>query len=299
MKSTVLSTADVAGLLKVNESTVKRWTDKGTLRCFKTPGGHRKYHRADVAEFIGTYGFEAVLPGLEPGVPPSGIPVSTDYAILTKNNAALAVMLRDTILRGDQDDTYHFLRLLSANRYTLVELYDHIVTEALRLVGSMWVDHTVSIEQEHIATNCMLAALRSLQNDIPKKRRTNRIALCGCFEGEFHEVGITCVRNVLDAEGWTTFYIGPNLPVDSFIAAIERFSPDVVCVSATTPKSKFQFRRNCASLLAATHAAKAKLMIGGLATLHAGKNRIPADYIPGTITETLRWVETEFRPRQA
>jgi len=295
MKNSILSTTDVAVLLKVNESTVKRWTERGTLRCFKTPGGHRKYTRKDIAEFIERFGFEVDSAMLSASAVQPGVTVSTDYAILTKNFAMLTDVLKEMLLRGDEDGAYQFLSLLRANRYTLPELYDQIVGSALRRIGAMWVERTVSIEQEHVATNCMLSALRLLQHDVVKKPLNNRTAICGCFEEEFHEVGITCVRNMLDAEGWTTYYLGANLPVDSFIQALERYTPDLVCVSATTPKAKFKFRKDCALLHAATRRAGATLLIGGAATMQGGASRIAADFIPKSVAETQLWIEAHYR----
>jgi MerR family transcriptional regulator, light-induced transcriptional regulator len=295
--NTVLSTAEVAVLLKVNESTVKRWTDKGTLRCFKTPGGHRKYSMTDVNDFIERFGFEIDAQVL--GVRDFGTTVSTDYAILTKNYPVLISLLRESLLRGDPNEAYQFLRLLLANRYALTDLYDRVVAEALRQIGVMWAERTVGIDQEHIATNCMLSALRLLQTDTPAKAAVGLTALCGCFEGEFHEVGIICVRNILDTEGWTTYYAGPNLPVGSFIQAIERYRPNLVCVSGTTPKTKFQFHRDCALVHEAARAVSAKFIVGGSAALHPGKSKIPADYVPSTIADTLAWMQAEVQLRKA
>lgn len=35
-------------ILGVNESTVRRWADSGQIRCFRTPGGHRRFAEADL-----------------------------------------------------------------------------------------------------------------------------------------------------------------------------------------------------------------------------------------------------------
>lgn len=35
-------------ILGVNESTVRRWADSGELRCFRTPGGHRRFSEDDL-----------------------------------------------------------------------------------------------------------------------------------------------------------------------------------------------------------------------------------------------------------
>ena len=38
-----ISSKDASEILGVNISTLKRWTDNGTLKCTKTAGGHRKF----------------------------------------------------------------------------------------------------------------------------------------------------------------------------------------------------------------------------------------------------------------
>ena len=35
-------------ILGVNESTVRRWADSGEIRCFRTPGGHRRFAEEDL-----------------------------------------------------------------------------------------------------------------------------------------------------------------------------------------------------------------------------------------------------------
>lgn len=35
-------------ILGVNESTVRRWADSGEIRCFRTPGGHRRFAESDL-----------------------------------------------------------------------------------------------------------------------------------------------------------------------------------------------------------------------------------------------------------
>jgi len=39
-------------ILGVNESTVRRWADTGEIRCFRTPGGHRRFAEADLQTLI-------------------------------------------------------------------------------------------------------------------------------------------------------------------------------------------------------------------------------------------------------
>ena len=46
------STADIARLLSIDVSTVKRWTDSGKLQCYRTLGGHRRFRFDQVQGLI-------------------------------------------------------------------------------------------------------------------------------------------------------------------------------------------------------------------------------------------------------
>jgi excisionase family DNA binding protein len=43
-----VSLARACAILGVNESTVRRWADAEKIRCFRTPGGHRRFAEADL-----------------------------------------------------------------------------------------------------------------------------------------------------------------------------------------------------------------------------------------------------------
>ncbi len=48
-----LTVSQAAALLGVGAATVRRWTAAGRLRAFVTPGGHRRYRRAEVSALAG------------------------------------------------------------------------------------------------------------------------------------------------------------------------------------------------------------------------------------------------------
>jgi excisionase family DNA binding protein len=48
--STYYRTSDLARLLGVDESTIKRWADHGEIPCVKTLGGHRRFTQGAVRE---------------------------------------------------------------------------------------------------------------------------------------------------------------------------------------------------------------------------------------------------------
>ena len=54
----MMTTGEVAGLARVDNSTVRRWVDKGELRpAMRLPGGHYRFAASEVERML----------GLEPG----------------------------------------------------------------------------------------------------------------------------------------------------------------------------------------------------------------------------------------
>ncbi|KAB2922996.1 MAG: helix-turn-helix domain-containing protein [Bacteroidetes bacterium] len=285
MRSGLLSTAEVSTMLKVNESTVKRWTDKGSLKCIKTPGGHRKYKMKDVVEFMDTFAYdvsELLAPGKEQL---SAITVSTDYAILSKDYDVLAEMLYNNVLEGNRENTFQFLSLLYANRISQTDIFDRILFPAFFRIGVKWMNGEIGVEQEHLASNTAMHAVMKLQEHVVKKPKHGGIALLGCLEEEYHEMGIACVNAVLEAGGWSTYYLGANVPTESFIDAVENYVPDLICVSSLTPRSKRWLVEQCGALRETALIIGAKLVVGGAAASDALKKKVPADFVPSSIAE--------------
>jgi len=48
-----LTLGQAARFLGVAQSTVRRWSDQGRLPAFYTPGGHRRFRRAELESFVG------------------------------------------------------------------------------------------------------------------------------------------------------------------------------------------------------------------------------------------------------
>ncbi|HEY8867012.1 MAG TPA: helix-turn-helix domain-containing protein [Solirubrobacteraceae bacterium] len=47
-----LSTSQAARELGVSPGTVRRWSDMGYLRAYRTPGGQRRFNAEQIEEFV-------------------------------------------------------------------------------------------------------------------------------------------------------------------------------------------------------------------------------------------------------
>lgn len=48
----LLTSSEVGNLLQVNPSSINKWVEKGHLRAYRTPGGHRRIRISDLMSFL-------------------------------------------------------------------------------------------------------------------------------------------------------------------------------------------------------------------------------------------------------
>lgn len=159
MGEVLFTTIDVANILGVNTSTIKRWTDEGILKCFRTPGGHRKFFAEDVDRFIKEHNLnrEAAL---------SLAHAMTDEMIIRsivqkKEYTVLQSVCLSSALKGKTDESMELLMQLVAAGMTSTEIVDFIidpVTDKLEMLVSK---HKLSVQECH-------SAIQSIQTVMAK-----------------------------------------------------------------------------------------------------------------------------------
>jgi excisionase family DNA binding protein len=283
----IYSSKQVAEVLGVNESSVKRWADSGMLGCYKTPGGHRKFNNDDLMLFSLKYSFE---------LKHNSFNVS-GYESLPKQKfdfAKINSVLLKKLFTGSDDEILDYLYSLNLAGLDIMELYDNVLSGTMKIVGEMWRNKEITIELEHISTNKLTKALIRLQGKLESKARNGLTAFCGCPEKEFHELPLLSVNNALQYNGWNTVYAGVNLPVKSFISGIETYKPDMVCLSATLIDDSAKFERDARKIYNAAKAAGTCFIIGGSAADKLAEAKGVCDAAVLSITELLNYTKDRF-----
>ena len=73
-----LTLGQAAKYLGVAQSTMRKWSDLGRVSAFYTPGGHRRYRRADLDQFLDRSGPAAGAAGFAPSTGPVVLIVDDD-----------------------------------------------------------------------------------------------------------------------------------------------------------------------------------------------------------------------------
>lgn len=246
----IISTRAVAEVLGVSEATVKRWSDAGTLRCFRTPGGHRKFRLRDVKAFLSdTHETGVATPRV---APPS------------KELSEQQGEARSLALAGDVDGLVSMVAQERLQGISLARTFDRIFAPAMADIGEGWAQGRLSAAQEHIASAAvgdMLARVRPL---IERTSRADRgRALCACLGGEQHDLAVRMVALVLAAEGYRTALLGANVPAGDLALLIAADPPAILALSASAHASPDTLRGDLAVVASAAAASRTRLILGG------------------------------------
>ena len=183
--------------------------------------------------------------------------------------------LEDRLLAGDEAGAWAVVEAALASGMSPVDVHVDVIAEALHAVGDAWAGGDVSIAEEHCATAAAHKVIGRLGNRFARRgRRRGRIVI-GTPPGEHHVLPVALVADLLRGEGWEVLDLGCDLPIDEFVAAVEKAAPvSAVAVGVTNPALTEAARDLVASLRASS---TAPIVVGGSAVTAATATELAAD----------------------
>ena len=263
MKRTVLSTSAVARMFSVTETTVKRWADEGSLRCHRTPGGHRKFEMRHVVEFAERNNFDPV--GTLDVVGSDRISAPLQLAVLSRDFLALREEFVKRALSISRTDLYTFLSFLYEHRIQLWEIFDMVLAPGMREIGERWARGEIGVGHEHRASYETLDALAKLQSRIALRPAVGRTVLLAVVGQEQHEIGLRCAASLFEAEGWEIHYLGAQTPAEAVVTVLLESPPAVVCLSITQSEFASVLKPSLRDIVEAAGSVRSRVVIGGRA----------------------------------
>lgn len=217
----------LAKLLQVNPSTIKRWVDKGYLQATVTKGGHRRISTKNVNAFIRSYPEHA------------------------RNSYRIGQWLRErdnkktdswkeyyaAVDSGDYTESVQYVEKYYASGYTALEICEQVIAPTLEHIGALWAEKTISVFDEHRMTFLIRRHLEHLLTLTATPIEDNKTAILACIPGEQHELPLLMVQIILAQYGWNVAHLGINTPLTELRNAIQTLKPTLVCISK-------QYRQN-------------------------------------------------------
>ena len=288
---TLLSTKQVAELLHVAETTIKRWADEQTLVCVRTPGGHRKFAATEVVAFAEQHHYP--LTGLTPPPMTQDGGDRLQRGVQTQDFQLVSEIFLEHALQGDRQGLYDLLVYVYTHQIPFARIADTIIRPAMETIGDRWSKGLLEVDQEHRASQATLEALHRFGAELHRKPSHGRSVVSSCMEGELHSIGLQCVAYGLESEGWAVHMLGANTPHESLLSYVRRFRPQVVALSSTIRQNE-KWRDAVASLTWTVHSWNGIVIFGGNAAQGASANDLGCDFVTQSLEEALSYVRDRF-----
>ena len=209
-RSDVLTSLEVAKILKVNTSSVKRWADEGKLPCFRTPGGHRRFDRVHVEAF-------------------------------QRNNQKQVgkvwhQLFLDVLIEGNQLEAEALLMSKRAELGRWEDVGEHIGM-MLHELGALWLEGEISISQEHVASECLMRCINRILYLFP---RSNNAPVCALASapGDDHTIGLAISELILAEHGWNSMWLGRMCPIEILEEVVKLPNVSMLAVSGSVYSSQ-------------------------------------------------------------
>jgi excisionase family DNA binding protein len=289
------STRELADMLSVNESTVKRWADSGFIECVKTKGGHRKFPVRSVLKFVHENRMNV------PSLSLSEFDQKDVQAHLSAGFVDVLVpTLKQVALQGDSYEIQRIMRTAFVSQPDLITLYTKLVFPSLVEIGAGWENGELGVDSEHLATQAIKSALFRFQSEIFVKEPNGLSAIVSCFEGEVHDIAITCVASYLTSEGWRIYHLGQDIPTEDLVTFIKIKKPDLVALSADIVENERSFVFNVNNkIVPAAKNVGGMTILGGSGVPARFGGRVKCDLLSEDITDMKEVHERILNKRTA
>ena len=257
-----LNSKEVASIMGVNVSTIKRWTDSGRLDCYQTVGGHRKFLLSHLKFFLN----EKINKKLKINV--------IEY--LNKGEKELIqriervdyVYLRDCLfqlgLQQKVDSIHAIINSLLINGEPQHRIYDELILNLLNRIGEQWKKNKLSIADEHVISETIRSVIYRIQSEIASNvvNKTTKV-FCMTLPNDEHELPLAMMQSVLQEISISTTNLGSNLPVAEIESKIQVYNPTHLIISTNYVLDPETFNLEISRLIQICDKKDIKILIGG------------------------------------
>lgn len=252
MQNVHFTPPELARLIGVNESTVKRWVDRGLLPAEKTAGGHRRVSRKDLELFVKSYSRIADKSYVLKRIQDTGEEITYEdyyYKLLSRQYTLASNLLHQAYITG----------------MSVVDIIEKIIIPTLVLVGQGWRDGVLSIESEHrmsyVIREHIVGMGQFIEHATGKVKKPKRVLLA-CVPDDNHELSLHVIALALRSFGHEVEVLGINIDADELERGVVGFQPDYIALSKVY--SLLRIKKGYVTKLAKTlKRHNTKLIVGG------------------------------------
>lgn len=253
-----LSPKDLAQIIGVSESSLKRWVDDGKLTATRTAGGHRRIPLHEAVRFIRETNQRISRPDL------LGLTeLSTDRITDVMDGSADAA-LKDALEEGNADKAKGLILAQYMSTQSVSAVIDGPISFAMNRIGEIWRhEESRGIYVEHRATEIIIETMHQIRATLPPVPDDAPVALGTSVMGDPHSLCSLFAATVLLEGGYRDVNLGADTPTDALLNAIEHYNPRIVWYAATLPDRQEHTMEQVTLIDRAIRSNGTRLAIGG------------------------------------
>ena len=223
------SPKQIAAALKVSESSVKRWCDRGEIRTDRTIGGHRRIPLGFLLEFLESTNRRLVNPeaiGLD-----EHKQSITQISVNPEDLPLQQVKLEHALLNGIEEDCRQIVCSWFSSLGGVAPLTDDLICPVFRSIGDGWLSGRVGVFEERQGCEIMLRLIHELRRLIPEPSGMSPLAMGGTPSGDQYQLATSVAELVFREQGWRTINLGSNIPFADLLSAARKHMPRLFWLS--------------------------------------------------------------------
>jgi excisionase family DNA binding protein len=222
LESQTFSPKELAAVVGVSQSSIKRWVDAGHIGVTRTAGGHRRISRSAALQFIRSRRMRVVRPDL------LGIP---DFANVDQPLEAAPLsgeFLHRLLVAGQTAQIRRVVTAAFLSGTNMATLFDGPIADALSRIGEIWKTDQRGVFIEHGATSMFIEIIGQLVALTGEPGEDSPLAIGGAPAADPHVIPSQMAAAVLGEAGWRTINMGPDTPAHAILDACDMYQPNLV-----------------------------------------------------------------------
>lgn len=238
----------VAEMTGISAATLRQWERRyGVPSPNRTDSSYRVYGKRDIDQI------RRIVALGDQGVSPSEaarLVLAEDARRDREKQAVITETGDGTTLLGELDpfvearrriiealERYDFDRLAAVTRKLMylgsaVSIYERVVAPTMREIGQRWHDGTLSVAQEHMASESLGQLVHQLL-PLVQPEESDRVALLACMGEETHTLPLYGIAFRVAQWGFRSMVLGARTPPDAIASLVAHSAPTVIGLSVT------------------------------------------------------------------
>ena len=220
-----LNSKEVSGILGINISTLKRWTDSGKLGCEKTAGGHRKFTMKHIRDYYKTHSDSSKSDFLSL----ESKNHKKIYGLINQQDyKQLAIDLSIASLKAEDSTVNTIINGLYMNGTPVADLFDFVVDVAGNIVEDQLKNNKIAHTDAYLSRKIITRSVDGLNRDKPNGDFNGKNALCINFEDNLPDIGVVMSEVLMRHNGYNVFNSGSHAELGELSEIIIKRKIDIV-----------------------------------------------------------------------